>query len=166
MGKIASILQQADIFQGLTSDQLEMIGDCGHIRQLAFNEHIFEENSTCDELYVIAEGEVEIQVDPTLVGDPIRPPAALSTIAVLRRGQCFGEIALVDQGIRSASAKSASPDTKLVVLPREGLMQICDQHPELGYRLMRNLAADLALKIRSTDLRLREHLLYGAHRSG
>jgi hypothetical protein len=31
----------------------------------------------------------------------------------------------------------------------------------LGYRLMYNLAADLAMKIRNTDLRIRETLLYG-----
>jgi hypothetical protein len=31
----------------------------------------------------------------------------------------------------------------------------------LGYRLMYNLAADLALKIRNADLRIRETLIYG-----
>ena len=160
MSKYSNILRQADIFQGLSEEHLRMILDCGHTRKLDFNDRIFEENSASDELYVIAEGEVEIEVDPVLVGDPSSPAANPCTIATLRRGQCFGEIALVDQGIRSASAKSASPDTVLVVFPREKLMKVCNSHPDLGYRLMHNLAADLALKIRSTDLRLREHLLY------
>jgi hypothetical protein len=31
----------------------------------------------------------------------------------------------------------------------------------LGYRLMQNLATDLALKMRSTDLRIRAEVLYG-----
>ncbi|MBN1265067.1 MAG: cyclic nucleotide-binding domain-containing protein [Anaerolineales bacterium] len=160
MSKYSNILHQADIFRDLSEEQMKLILACSHTRNLDFNDRIFEENSASDELYIIVEGEVEIEIDPALVSDPSMPSAGPSTIATLRRGQCFGEIALVDQGIRSASAKSASPDTILVVFPREDLMKICDSHPDLGYRLMNNLAADLALKIRSTDLRLREHLLY------
>jgi hypothetical protein len=49
-----------------------------------------------------------------------------------------------------------------MILPREKLMLLCDTYPLLGYRLMYNLAADLALKLRSTDLRLREEILYGS----
>jgi hypothetical protein len=50
------------------------------------------------------------------------------------------------------------------VIPRDKLIMLCDTYPQLGYRLMRNLAADLSLKIRSTDLLLREDLLPGQRR--
>ena len=86
------------------------------------------------------------------------------TIATLRRGQNFGEVALVDQGLRSATARCAANNTQLLVIPRDKLIMLCDTYPQLGYRLMRNLAADLALKIRSTDMRIREELLYGQRR--
>lgn len=43
-------------------------------------------------------------------------------------------------------------------------MSMCNTYPQLGYRLMKNLAADLALKIRNTDMRIREELLYGNRR--
>lgn len=165
MADLITILRQTDIFQGLDDSQLDLIGSCSTTRTLSFNEVIFAENSTSSELYIIAEGEVEIQIDPALVSDPSEGSSVPATIATLRRGQCFGEIALVDQGIRSASAVSASPQTELVVLPREKLMAVCEQHPDLGFALMRKLAEDLALKIRSTDLRLREHLLYGSRRN-
>ncbi len=122
---------------------------------------VFEENGPSNDMYVIARGEVEIQVDPGLVGQ-VPPGTALApaTIATLRPGQIFGEIALVDQGLRSATARVTAPDTQLVVIPREQLMALCDTYPQLGYRLMRNLAADLALKIRSTDLEIRAQLLW------
>jgi hypothetical protein len=45
-------------------------------------------------------------------------------------------------------------------------MSLCEADPLLGFRLMHNLAADLALKIRNTDLRVREQLLYGEQRRG
>jgi CRP/FNR family cyclic AMP-dependent transcriptional regulator len=157
-------LKQTDIFIELTPTQLELVASICEERRLNTGDLVFEENTPSDELYVIAQGEVEIQVDPALVGDEnIRSPG-LVTIATLRRGQSFGEISLVDQGLRSATARCAQHGTQLLVLPRDKLMTLCDAYPQLGYRLMRNLAADLALKIRNTDMRIREELLYGHRR--
>jgi CRP-like cAMP-binding protein len=82
------------------------------------------------------------------------------TIATLRRGQSFGEVALVDEGRRSAAARCTQHDTHLVIIPRDKLMLLCDTYAQLGYRLMRNLAADLAMKIRNTDLQVREQLYW------
>ncbi len=153
-------LRQNDIFFDLDESQLEQIASICREQGFGGGEMIFEENSGSDELYIIVRGQVEILIDPSLVSD--RPEAAPhpTTIATLRRGQSFGEVALVDQGLRSASARSASHDTHLLVVPRDSLMALCEQHPDLGFRLMRNLAAELAVKIRSTDLRMREELLY------
>jgi len=67
---------------------------------------------------------------------------------------------LVDEGLRSASACAAQKDTHLLIISRDKLIMLCDTYPQLGYRLMYNLAADLAMKIRNTDLRIREQLLY------
>jgi CRP/FNR family cyclic AMP-dependent transcriptional regulator len=156
-----NILRQADIFYDLTQPQLEMIAACCSEITARPGKTIFEENSAGDELYVVASGEVDILVNPALIqptstGEPPRP----LTIATIRRGQTFGEIALVDQGLRSASARCASRKTRLLVIPRDRLIKLCDHYPELGYRLMRNISADLAFKIRGTDLVIREQLLW------
>jgi len=157
-------LRQADIFMDFTGEQLQALASICQQRSFDMGDLLFEENSASDELYVIARGEVEILVDPMLVSDHQRTSPRPSTIATLRRGQSFGEIALVDQGLRSASARIARPDTRLVIIPRDGLMALCDEDPVLGYQLMYNLAADLALKIRNTDLMMREKLLYARSR--
>jgi CRP-like cAMP-binding protein len=81
------------------------------------------------------------------------------TIVTMRRGQSFGEIALVDRGVRSATVRSNQDNTRLLLIPRDKLMLLCDTYPPLGYHLMQNLAADLALKLRNTDLRVRQELL-------
>lgn len=159
---LASIFKQTDIFYGLTPSQLERIAVLCREKRFNTGDLIFEENSVGDELYVIVQGEVDIQVDPSLVADANTQPTRPVTITTLRRGQSFGEIALVDEGLRSARARCAANNTILLAISRDGLIGLCDTDPQLGYRLMNNLAADLAFKIRSTDLRFREELLYSS----
>ncbi len=153
---IQSQLKQTDIFYEMTTAQLELIASICSERTYQAGDIIFEENSVGDELYIILRGEVEIQVNPALVGKAQDHGA--QTIATLRRGQSFGEVALVDEGVRSARARCSQDDSHLIVIPRDKLMLLCDTYPQLGYRLMRNLAADLAMKMRNTDLQMREYL--------
>jgi len=161
---LANILKQTDIFFELSPTQMELIAALCQERRCNTGDVIFEENAGSDEMYIIAQAEIEIQVDPALVGEGDEKGGGPVTIATLRRGQSFGEVALVDQGLRSASARCSANNMLLLIIPRDKLILLCDTYPQLGYRLMRNLAADLALKIRSTDLRIREELLYGQRR--
>jgi CRP-like cAMP-binding protein len=113
-------------------------------------------------MFIIARGAVEILVDPSIVGGPgaKKRGSMPVTIATLRSGQTFGEIALVDQGLRTASARCAETETQLLGIQRSKFMKLCDTYPEMGYRVMRNIAADLAFKIRGSDLAIREQLLW------
>ncbi len=153
-----NILKQSDIFYQLTPTQLELVANlCEEVAYQA-GDIIFKENSNSKELYLITQGEVEIAINAGA------SPSAEVMITKLRRGQSFGEIALVDEGLRSASARAVQKDTTLVVIHRDRLVMLCESYPQLGYRLMYNLAADLAMKIRNTDLRIREQLLYTTQR--
>ena len=160
MSIIVNYLKQSDIFYQFTPTQLEMVANL--CQEVAFQtgEIIFKENSSSQELYIITQGEVEILIDPALVSTPEKRKQKVAPIATLRRGQSFGEIALVDEGLRSASARAAQKETRLLVISRDKLIMLCETYPQLGYRLMYNLAADIAMKIRNTDLRIREQLLY------
>lgn len=157
------VLKQADIFYEFTNTQIALVSSIANERTFEPNTIIFEENTPGDDLFIIADGEVVIQVNPAVLGkDATTGP---QTIATLRRGQSFGEVSLVDEGLRSARAKSDADGARLVVIPREKLMRLCDSYPQLGYRLMRNLAADLAMKIRNTDLQVREYLTWSAQQA-
>jgi len=153
MSSFISVLKQSDIFYQFTPTQLELAANLCQEVVFANGETIFEENSRSKELYVIASGEVKILINSTAGKKG-------TVVAILRRGQSFGEVALVDEGLRSASARAGEKDTHLVVIPRDRLVMLCETYPQLGYRLMYNLAADLAMKIRNTDLRIREQVLY------
>ena len=153
MSSFISVLKQSDIFYQFTPTQLELVANLCQEIVFSKGETIFEENSGSKELYVIANGEVKILINSSAGKKG-------TVVATLGRGQSFGEVALVDEGLRSASARSAEKDTHLVVIPRDRLLLLCEMYPQLGYRLMYNLAADLATKIRNTDLRIRDQVLY------
>ena len=162
MSKYFEFLRQTDIFYQLAPEYISMIaGLCKEVT-LDSGEVIFPEGIGSGELYIILDGTVEIQVNPGLVSDEPEKEHIPVTISTLRRGQSFGEIALVDKGMRSASALAGVDNTRLLVIDRDRLIHLCDDHPVLGYRLMYNLAADLALKMRGSGLRIREELLYSS----
>lgn len=160
---IVNFLKQGDIFYQFTPTQLELVANLCQEATFQKDDLIFKENSSSKELYVIVQGEVDIFVDPSLVSS-VDTSSENKIIATLRRGQSFGEVALVDEGLRSASACASQNETRLLIIPRDKLIMLCDTYPQLGYRLMHNLAADLAMKIRNTDLRIREQLLYKPQR--
>jgi CRP/FNR family cyclic AMP-dependent transcriptional regulator len=158
------VLQQVDVFEDLSDEQLERIAEVCEEKIYSIGEVIFHENTASDELYIIADGLVDIQVDPRTLGVESGNIPGPTTIATLRRGQVFGEVALVDQGLRSASARTAAPNTRLLVVSRGDFIHLCEQDYQIGYIVMRNIAADLSLKIRNTDFMVREQLLWQRRR--
>jgi len=139
-------LKQAGILHDLTPTQLQLIASIASERSFHAGDIVFEEQSNGTELYVIARGSVAIQIK---TGG--QPDGQTQTIATLGAGQSFGEVALVDSGLRSAQATCAEDNTLLVVVGRDRLNTLCENYPAMGFKLMRNLAADLAMKIRTTD---------------
>jgi CRP/FNR family cyclic AMP-dependent transcriptional regulator len=162
MNELVSFLKQADIFYQLTPTQLEMVANVSQERAYASGDVIVEEGSASKELYIIIQGEASVFVNPALVGGADIKKGEVA-VSVMRRGQSFGEIALVDEGLRSATVRASQKNTRLLVIPRDKLLMLCETYPQLGYRMMYNLAADLAMKIRNTDLRIRESLLISLH---
>jgi len=152
------VLEQVDIFEDLTSGQLDLISELCAEQNYDQGEVIFEENTPSREFFIIAEGDVDIQIDPDTIGDGTDSyqPA---TIATLRRGQSFGEATIVDPALRSASAKCSAETCRLLVIDRDAFLALLESDYQMGYVVMRNFAADLSLKLRQTNLQVRESLL-------
>lgn len=157
--QLLTFLRQADIFYGISREHLQKVAEVCREYVFKRGEIIVKENTPSDELYIITEGIVEIVIDPSMLG-PSPLTAQPAIIANLWPGQTFGEIGLVDRGMRSASARTASEEARLQAIKREDLMNLCETDHYFGYLLMRNIASDLAFKIRNTDLMLREQLLW------
>jgi CRP/FNR family cyclic AMP-dependent transcriptional regulator len=149
------LLSIVEIFNELNPLQIEKIENV--CTELNFNQGdvIFEENSLSKEFYIIVKGQVNITLNPDLIvgGGERHEPRIITTLG---RGQSFGEVALVDEGVRSASAIAGSPHCKLLMISRSDFMRLMGLDLEMGFIIMRNLAADLCFKLRNTNLQLRE----------
>jgi CRP-like cAMP-binding protein len=64
-----------------------------------------------------------------------------------------GELSLVDGGPRSATVTAVTPRVALARASRAALDALCENDKAIGYRVMRNIAADVAYKLRFRDLR-------------
>lgn len=152
-------LIQVEIFEGLSADQLARIGAISREEHYRQNQIIFHENTPGDCMYIVLDGEVEIQVDPCILGEDCPEDIPPASITLIRRGQNFGEVALVDNGVRSASAICHSRTAHFLLIPRDTFLQLCREDLAMGYKVMFNIAADLANRIRTTDFMLRGRLL-------
>ncbi len=160
MGKYINSLKETDLFFNLTQMQLEMVESLCEEVIFQQGEVVIAENSREKELYIILRGDAEVLINPGLVSPMQAVAAKMQKIATLSRGQSFGEIALVDEGVRTATVRAAGNETLVLKISRDRLLLLCTTYPELGYKIMYNLAVDLANKIRSTDLKMREAMLY------
>jgi CRP-like cAMP-binding protein len=122
MNELITFLKQGDVFYQFTQTQLELVANLCQDKSFAAGETIFEENSNSKELYIIAQGEVEILIDPGMIGSKAKGEKI--SIATLRRGQSFGEVALVDEGLRSATARVKDKQARLLLVPREKLIML------------------------------------------
>ncbi len=155
---IKATLALTEFFDGLSDMHLELIATVCELETFSKGHVLIQESERSYELYVIGDGTVEVLINPSLIMAQ-QQAVELVVVAELLQGQVFGEMSLVDQGIRSATVRVSEDNTTVLRLSRARLMQLCDANTDLGYKLMQNLAIDLATKMRNTDLSLRQYEL-------
>ncbi|TEU14156.1 MAG: cyclic nucleotide-binding domain-containing protein [Anaerolineales bacterium] len=142
---IVSLLKKVDFLNGLSESQLEKLAKLCREQTCSADDVIFRENDTSSELYLIQDGLVEITRS-------VPEPGTEKRIVTLGKGQIFGEMALVDEGPRSASARCAADGTRLWVAKRADFISLCEKDTSIGFLVMRNVAADLSFKLRHSHL--------------
>jgi CRP-like cAMP-binding protein len=157
---VRTILATTEIFDNFNEAQLTLVAALCTPVTYGEGHVLLSENDESDEMYIIGRGGVEVLVNPGTVGTAgDRERMEPVVLTELRQGQIVGEVALVDQGVRSATIRVSRDDTLLLRLRRDQLMRLCETYPVLGYKLMRNLASELATKIRNTDWLVRQYQL-------
>lgn len=141
VGEVAQFLANSDIGDGLSVAQRTRLAAHFTLRIYTPGATVVTADTTGDHLFVIREGSVEV------LGGTGEAP---SRVATLVAGQIAGELALLDGGRRSADMQAGPEGAVLLALRRERLLALLDDDPELGQRLLWNMAAALALRLRRT----------------
>lgn len=137
------LLKQVQLFAGLTTEELKAVAALITERQIAPGEIIIEQNTTGTRMFVVADGSVEVFVS----GYPQQ-----RSLVVLGHGQVFGEMALLDHGFRSASVRGTEEGCICYEIESDSLEGLCEENEHIGYAVMRNLASELAFKLRHGNL--------------
>ena len=104
-------------------------------------ESIFESGDAGDEMFIVHRGEVEI----------LRPGSGgADSVAVLGKGDFFGEMSLLEELPRLASARAKTAVT-LVRVDNSAFDKLLRGEPEIAIRIMRKLSR----RLRESDERLR-----------
>lgn len=138
-----ALIKMVHLFAGLSEAELvQLAGICGEETHPA-DSLIVEQNTTGHKMYIIAQGSVEVF---------IRGLEEESVLVYLGQGQVFGEMALLDKGYRSASVRSTLEGCKLYLLDYQKFNELVRANQNIGFIVMRNLASDLAFKLRHRNL--------------
>ena len=134
---------QLDIFAGLSEAELALVKNMLGRRVYAKGEIVFREGDPGQQLFVIAKGEASVR---------IRPPGGTRDIRLVTfsAGTVFGEVALLDTEVRSASVQA---DEELVcyVLEHDVFQQLAGSHPDIVVTLLRNLGRELSNRLRRAN---------------
>jgi len=110
----------------------------------AAGEYLFREGELGTEMFILQEGQVEIL--KTVNGED-------EQLALLEKGDFFGEMSLLEDLPRTASAR-AIVDCKVIRINGATFDQMLRTKPEIAVRIMRKLSR----RLRQTDQMLREAL--------
>ncbi len=161
---VLASLRRVDIFRGLSDDELLQVASLSKVLRIPAEYTIFREGEDGNELFILQSGRVRVSLNTRSPDNTM----TLGTINMLYEGQSFGEMVLLDGTSRSATVVSVEPCVLLVITEHD-FASLCDSNPRIGYLVLRNLACDLAYKLRSSNLLLRGNIRWKhgelAHRS-
>ena len=127
-------LRSSPLFARVPEETLGAVARSLRRRRFRRGEVIFHQGDPGDSLHIVVSGGVKI-VLPSAEGDE-------AIIATLRRGDFFGELALLDGAPHSATATALEP-TETLVLPRREFHDLVDRDASLREALLAGLAGEL-----------------------
>lgn len=131
---VTSLLSATELFAALPEELIDQIGTASSLRKLDRNDVVFRESEAADALYVIASGRIAISNR----SDDGRE----SMVALMGRGDLFGEMGLFDRRGRSAEARALEP-SEVVEVRYQPVRDLYEREPQHLWRVVSLLAARL-----------------------
>lgn len=140
-----AVLRQVPLFADLTADQLRLLAFGAEHRRLKSGETLFRVAARADEGFVIVSGEITLKAGP---------PGAEVPVAGFGPGALLGELALITETRRAATAL-ADGSCDLIRIPRTLFRRMLEEYPDLAVILHERISDQLARMMQ--DITALEH---------
>ena len=134
------LLADSAFFAETPADVLALISASGETKNLQRGDVLFSEGDTPESMYIVLSGRIAIAIG----NQPI--DCRESVLALMERGDLFGELALLDNGKRSAMARAIEPSS-LLQIP----YSIVRQQLQLNPTMLWGVTKLLAMRLRIMD---------------
>jgi len=137
--------QKVDLFRerGLSAAEMKLLATFSSEELFREGSMIFREGEKGDKLYIILDGRVRISKFIPGVGE--------EALAVLDRGDFFGEMALIDEKPRSADAKAHETDATVLSIDRATLNEILSMDPHASLQFLTLLCRMISRRLREIN---------------
>jgi CRP/FNR family cyclic AMP-dependent transcriptional regulator len=131
------MLKSVILFKDLPLRELGMVDNLLHERHYLADEVIFDEGEEGQGLFIVLNGRVKVT----------RGETGSDLLLEFGPGSFFGEVALLDQSVRTAQAR-AIEDTLIVAFFRAEFYSLLETHSAIASRISFQLARVLATRLR------------------
>lgn len=132
------LIRDVPLLARLPGEDLEVLALRGKERMFAEGAVVFRQGDAGDSLHVIMHGRVRISVSSAQGNE--------ATLGFIDRGDCFGDMAILDGGARTATATAVAP-TRTFVVTRDDFVAWLMERPAAAIALLETLS----LRLRQTD---------------
>ena len=142
-------LEEFDLLDGLGQLELAAIKHCAEVRALGAETVVFREGDVADSMFFLMAGRVNVLL-------PLRSRTGERSrrLATFGQGVAFGEMALLDEGRRSADIVCAEECT-VAELSLVMLKRLDDEYPTIRPTIQSNLARLLSRRLRAANAQIR-----------
>ncbi|BHH83357.1 cyclic nucleotide-binding domain-containing protein [Desulforhopalus sp. 52FAK] len=137
------------VFSSFSLDELSTLAKHMSYVHLQRGEYLFMEGDQGSFMGFVVSGVLEVQKS-TSSGDRV-------PLARLTKGSSIGEMAIIDQSVRSATV-IAKQATTMVTLTEKGFDMLAEQQASLGIKVIKKIARLLSLNMRRTSSKLADFL--------
>jgi len=136
---------KVDLFKerGLSAGEMKLLATFSSEERFADGSMVFREGEKGDKLYIVLDGRVRISKFIPGVGE--------EALAVLDRGDFFGEMALIDDKARSADAKAHDGDATVLSIDRATLNEILSMDPHASLQFLNLLCRMISRRLREIN---------------
>jgi CRP-like cAMP-binding protein len=141
--KHQALLGSIPLFAGLSPEQLTKIAALAQVRKFAAREVVVTQGEPARALFAIVRGRLKVV--------SCGPDGRDTVLGIMAEGEVFGEVALLDGGVRSATCTAIEP-CELLAIERDQFMELLEASPTIAVKLSDVLAQRLRrLSQRSED---------------